>query len=78
VAFTIPFFEEPLIILDKIRQSGSDVDGDTDKGQIKINTELGEAIVSYKFDGNALTVEVLKRPYILSEGIIKEELLKLF
>jgi hypothetical protein len=76
--FTIPFFGPPKILLDKIKQSGNDIEVDDNNGQIKIQTEFGEVIVSYKINKNYLTVEVLKKPYVLSEGIIKEEIIKLF
>jgi hypothetical protein len=76
--FIIPFFGPPQILLDKIKQSGNDIEGDDNNGQIKIQTEFGEVIVSYKINKNYLTVEVLKKPYVLSEGIIKEEIIKLF
>ena len=78
MAFTISFFGPPQILLDKIKQSGNDIEVDDNNGQIKIQTEFGELIVSYKINENYLTVEILKKPYILSEGIIKEEIIKLF
>jgi hypothetical protein len=78
MAITIPFFEPIQIILDKIKQSGNEVEGDDNSGQIKIHTDFGEIIVSYKIDGNELTAEVLQKPYVLSEGTIKEEIIKLF
>jgi hypothetical protein len=78
MAFTVPFFGPSQILLDKIKQSGNDIEVDENNGQIKIQTEFGELIVSYKIYENYLTVEVLKKPYILSEGIIKEEIIKLF
>jgi hypothetical protein len=78
MAITIPFFGPSQVILDKIKAQGNDVEGDYNSGQIKIHNEFGEIIISYKINDNILTVEVLKKPYILSEGIIKEEIIKLF
>lgn len=81
MAFTVPFDGPINSFIDKIKKAVNDNKGDfagDDKmGQIKISTPIGQIHGEYKIDGHNITVEVLKKPFLISEEKIKQEITKL-
>ena len=80
MAFTIEFKNTPSEFVKKVKEAveanSGEFSGDDNSGKIKLNTPVGEIEASYKIDENKLTVDITKKPFFLSENMIKNELEK--
>jgi tryptophanyl-tRNA synthetase len=80
MAFIIPIKDSPITLVAKIREAVTDNNGkftgDENQGDIEISSHLGKIQVAYKIDDQEINVEVLKKPFLISEEIIKNEILK--
>lgn len=81
MAFSVPFNEPTNNLIDKIRKAVTDnkgtFTGDNNGGQIKMSTPIGQIHGSYKIEGQNITVEILNKPFFISEETIKQEIIKL-
>jgi hypothetical protein len=72
MAIQISFSGSPKSLINKVekavKDSGGSFSGDETMGKIKISTLLGEIHGENKIDGNKITVEVLNKPFVLSEN----------
>lgn len=82
MAITLEFDQNPSEIVSKIKsavlKSEGDFNGDDTKGEIKINTLVGEVAANYLINGKSITIDIIKKPMFLSEELIKKEIVKYF
>jgi hypothetical protein len=81
MAFTVPFEGSPNSLVDKIKKAVNEnkgnFTGDYNSGKIQMSTPIGNFHGSYKIEEHNITIEIIKKPFIISEEKIKKEILKL-
>jgi len=60
-----------------VKKNNGKFSGDETEGNIEIPTPLGKISGVYQIDGQKAKIEILKKPFLLSEERIKKELLKM-
>ena len=80
MAFTLEIKHTPSEFVKKVKEAveanNGEFSGDDYSGKIKLNTPVGKIESSYKINENKLTVDITKKPFFLSENMIKNELEK--
>ena len=61
-----------------IKKEGGTFRGDVTSGDISINTPLGEVKGSYKAGDDLIKITITKKPLVVTESRVKEELKKYF
>lgn len=78
MAITLEFDINPSEVVSKIKnavlKSNGVFNGDDSKGEIKIDTLVGEVAANYQIIGKSITFEISKKPLFLSEELIKKEI----
>jgi hypothetical protein len=64
-------------VKDAVKDNGGSFSGDEDKGKIKISTLLGEIRGAYNIKDDKIRVEILKKPFFVSEEKIMREIKKM-
>jgi len=82
MAFIIPTKDSPITLFAKISKAVTEnngkFSGDENQGDIEISSHLGKIQVMHKIDDQEITVVVLKKPFLISEEMIKNEIIKYF
>ena len=62
----------------EIHNEGGIFRGDLTSGDISVGTPLGEVKGSYKVEETVIKITITKKPFLLTESRVKEELIKYF
>ena len=80
MAITLDFTGDAEAFINKIKgavlANSGEFNGDETSGNIKINTPFGDVAANYKIDGSQITIDILKKPFFVSEDMIKNEIVK--
>lgn len=60
--------------MDEIRRRGGTISGSESEGSVSVDTPLGQVEGSWSFDGEELSVTLLRKPAMVPETIIWERL----
>ena len=81
MAFEIMFNDSPKNLIDKIRKVANENNGkftgDENKGEIEISSPVGKIRAAYKVENQLANIEILEKPFFLSEEMIKGQIVKL-
>lgn len=81
MSFEIPFNDSPKILIDKIRkvvtENNGKVTGDENQGEIEISSPVGKIRAAYKVENQQANIQILEKPFFLSEEMIKGQIVKL-
>ena len=81
MSFEIMFNDSPKNLIDKIRKVATENNGkftgDENTGEIEISTPAGKIHAAYKVENQLANIEILEKPFFLSEEMIKGQIVKL-
>ena len=76
--FNLPFQGEATSLVDKakaaILQAGGTMTGDNSEGVFFINSPVGKIEGKYLVEDQKLNIEITKKPFFVSNGMIEEKL----